>query len=99
MNNKSTMFSFRVKINTPLYKYLNEYDNTGNTVSEHIRSLIEKHMTGDSNLNLNHYIAMRRRSDWGKYAAEWCREFMSENHREKLYKYTQEKMAYHDYED
>ena len=99
MNNKSTMISFRVKINSPLFKYLDEYDNTGNTVSEHIRSVLEKHISGDSNLNLNHYIAMRRRSDWGKYAAEWCREFMSENHREMLYKYTQEKMLEHDYDD
>lgn len=99
MNNKSTMISFRVKINSPLYKYLDEYENTGNTVSEHIRSVLEKHISSDSNLNLHHYIAMRRRSDWGKYAGEWCRENMSDNHWDMMTTWINTKMAEHQYQD
>ena len=99
MNNKSTMISFRVKINSPLFKYLDEYDNTGNTVSEHIRSVLEKHISSDSNLNLHHYIAMRRRSDWGKYAGEWCRQYMSDNHYDLMNNWIDEKMADHKYDD
>jgi hypothetical protein len=99
MNNKSTMISFRVKINSPLFKYLDEYNNTGNTVSEHIRSVLEKHISGDSNANLNHYIAMRRRSDWGKYAHEWCIQNMSEHHYKVMTEFVKDKMADHKYDD
>jgi flagellar biosynthesis/type III secretory pathway ATPase len=95
MNNKSTMISFRVKINSPLFKYLDEYDNTGSTVSEHIRSILDKHIMGDSNANLNHYLAMRRRSLYGKYVGEWCRLNMSEHHKKLLHEYTMEKLAKH----
>ena len=68
-------------------------------MSEHIRSVLEKHISSDSNLNLHHYIAMRRRSDWGKYAGEWCRENMSDNHWDMMSTWINAKMADHQYQD
>ena len=91
-SNTSTIYSFRVKNRTPLWNYLEDYSNAGNDRSEHIRSVMQNFMNGESEMGLRHFEAMVKSSKAGQLLKEWCRENMSERHWDLMNEYVRERM-------
>jgi hypothetical protein len=92
MNDKSVIFSFRVKVKDPLYKYLSEYADEGNVVSDHIRSVLDKFVHGETELGLRRFEAILRSHATQKHTYKWCIKNMSEHHLKLMTEYVKEKI-------